>query len=73
MSLIDHALKANEQFARRYDPKLGGPRSPNLYLMAPRPPLRPPNHPPRPPALTPPNSFPPARTPPNHARSPPTH
>ena len=23
MSLIDHALKANEQFARRYDPKLG--------------------------------------------------
>jgi hypothetical protein len=28
MSLIDQALKANEQFARRYDPKLGGARSP---------------------------------------------
>jgi hypothetical protein len=24
MSLIDHAIKANEQFAKKYDPKLGG-------------------------------------------------
>ena len=27
MSLIDHAMKANEQFAKKYDPKLGGTRS----------------------------------------------
>ena len=32
MSLIDHAIKANEQFAKKYDPKLGGHRSPRSRL-----------------------------------------
>jgi hypothetical protein len=30
MSLIDHALKGNEQYAKRYDPKLGGAPAPHI-------------------------------------------
>ena len=33
MSLIDQALKANEQFAARYDPKLGGPPQPKIAVV----------------------------------------
>ncbi len=33
MSLIDHALKANEQFARKYDPKLGGHPHPKIAVV----------------------------------------
>ena len=33
MSLIDQALKANEQFATRYDPKLGGPPQPKIAVV----------------------------------------
>ena len=33
MSLIDHALKANEQFARRYDRKLGGHPQPKIAIV----------------------------------------
>src|SRR6516162_10122514 len=33
MSLIDQALKANEQFARRYDPKLGGRPQPKIAIV----------------------------------------
>ena len=33
MSLIDQALKANEQFARRYDPKLGGHPQPKIAIV----------------------------------------
>ncbi len=33
MSLIDHALKANEQFAKRYDPKLGGRPEPKIAIV----------------------------------------
>ena len=33
MSLIDQALKANEQFARRYDPKLGGRPQPKVAVV----------------------------------------
>jgi len=32
-SLIDQALKANEQFATRYDPKLGGPPQPKIAVV----------------------------------------
>jgi carbonic anhydrase len=33
MTLIDHATKANEQFARRYDPKLGGHPQPKIAIV----------------------------------------
>ena len=33
MSLIDHAIKANEQFAKRYDPKLGGRPEPKIAVV----------------------------------------
>jgi hypothetical protein len=33
MSLIDQALKANEQFAKKYDPKLGGPPQPEIAVV----------------------------------------
>jgi carbonic anhydrase len=33
MSLIDQAMKANEQFARRYDPKLGGRLQPKIAIV----------------------------------------
>jgi carbonic anhydrase len=33
MSLIDQALKANEQFAKRYDPKLGGRPQPKIAIV----------------------------------------
>src|SRR5579863_8834751 len=33
MSLIDHAIKANEQFAKRYDPKLGGHPQPKIAIV----------------------------------------
>ena len=33
MSLIDHAMKANEQFARKYDPKLGGHPQPKIAIV----------------------------------------
>jgi carbonic anhydrase len=33
MSLIDHAMKANEQFARKYDPKLGGRPRPKIAIL----------------------------------------
>src|SRR5271166_4965800 len=33
MSLIDHALKANEQFAKSYDPKLGGHPAPKIAIV----------------------------------------
>jgi carbonic anhydrase len=33
MSLIDQAVKANEQFARRYDPKLGGRPQPKIAVV----------------------------------------
>jgi len=33
MSLIDQALKANEQFARKYDPKLGGRPQPKIAIV----------------------------------------
>jgi len=33
MSLIDQALKANEQFAAKYDPKLGGPPRPKIAIV----------------------------------------
>jgi carbonic anhydrase len=33
MSLIDQALKANEQFARGYDPKLGGHPQPKISFV----------------------------------------
>ena len=33
MSLIDQAMKANEQFASRYDPKLGGRPQPKIAIV----------------------------------------
>ncbi len=33
MSLIDQALKANEQFAKKYDPKLGGRPEPKIAIV----------------------------------------
>src|SRR5271168_3909454 len=33
MSLIDQALKANEQLARKYDPKLGGRPQPKIAIV----------------------------------------
>jgi carbonic anhydrase len=33
MSLIDQAMKANEQFAKRYDPKLGGHPQPKIAIV----------------------------------------
>jgi carbonic anhydrase len=33
MSLIDHAIKANEQFAKKYDPKLGGHPQPKIAVV----------------------------------------
>jgi carbonic anhydrase len=33
MSLIDHAVKANEQYAKKYDPKLGGPPKPKIAIV----------------------------------------
>jgi hypothetical protein len=33
MSLIDQALKANEQFARKYDPNLGGRPQPKIAIV----------------------------------------
>jgi carbonic anhydrase len=33
MSLIDQAMKANEQFARSYDPKLGGHPQPKIAIV----------------------------------------
>ena len=33
MSIIDQAVKANEQFAKRYDPKLGGPPRPKIAII----------------------------------------
>ena len=33
MSLINHALKANEQFAKSYDPKLGGHPAPKIAIV----------------------------------------
>jgi carbonic anhydrase len=33
MSLIDDAMKANEQFARGYDPTLGGPPRPKIAIV----------------------------------------
>jgi carbonic anhydrase len=33
MSLIDHAIKANEQFAKKYDPKLGGRPQPKIAVV----------------------------------------
>ena len=33
MSLIDHAMKANEQFAKKYDPKLGGHPQPKIAIV----------------------------------------
>ena len=33
MSLIDQALKANEQFAKKYDPKLGGHPQPKIAIV----------------------------------------
>jgi hypothetical protein len=33
MSLIDHAIKANEQFAKTYDPKLGGHPQPKIAVV----------------------------------------
>ena len=33
MSLIDYAMKANEQFARKYDPKLGGRPQPKIAIV----------------------------------------
>src|ERR1700691_5152983 len=33
MSLIDQALKANEQFAKKYDPKLGGQPQPKIAIV----------------------------------------
>ena len=33
MSIIDQAMKANEQFAKRYDPKLGGHPQPQIAIV----------------------------------------
>jgi carbonic anhydrase len=33
MSIIDQAVKANEQFAKRYDPKLGGHPQPKIAIV----------------------------------------
>ena len=33
MSLIDQALKANEKFAKKYDPKLGGRPEPKIAIV----------------------------------------
>ena len=33
MSLIDQAMKANEQFAKKYDPKLGGHPQPKIAVV----------------------------------------
>ena len=33
MSLIDQAVKGNEQFAKRYDPKLGGHPQPKIAIV----------------------------------------
>jgi carbonic anhydrase len=33
MSLIDQAMKANEQFAKKYDPKLGGRPQPKIAIV----------------------------------------
>jgi carbonic anhydrase len=33
MSLIDHALKANEKFAKSYDSKLGGRPEPKIAIV----------------------------------------
>ncbi len=32
MSLMDQAMKANEQFAKKYDPKLGGRPEPKIAI-----------------------------------------
>src|SRR5580704_12723390 len=33
MSLMDQAMKANEQFAKKYDPKLGGRPQPKVAVV----------------------------------------
>jgi len=33
MSLIDRAMRANEQFAKKYDPKLGGHPQPKIAIV----------------------------------------
>src|ERR1700691_631363 len=33
MSLMDQAMKANEQFAKKYDPKLGGRSQPKIAIV----------------------------------------
>ena len=33
MSLMDQAMKANEQFAKKYDPKLGGRPQPKIAIV----------------------------------------
>ena len=33
MSLIDHAIKANVEFAKKYDPKLGGRPQPKIAVV----------------------------------------
>src|SRR5580698_8991915 len=33
MSLIDHAMKANVEFAKKYDPKLGGRPQPKIAVV----------------------------------------
>ena len=33
MSHIDQAMKANEQFAKKYDPKLGGHPQPKIAVV----------------------------------------
>src|SRR6202167_6462069 len=33
MSLMDQAMKANEQFAKKYDPKLGGQPQPKIAIV----------------------------------------
>jgi hypothetical protein len=33
MSLINQAMKANEQFAKKYDPKLGGRPQPKIAIV----------------------------------------
>ena len=33
MSLMDQAMKANEQFAKKYDPKLGGRPEPKIAIV----------------------------------------
>ena len=33
MSFMDQAMKANEQFAKKYDPKLGGRPEPKIAIV----------------------------------------